>query len=364
MTPLAAEIRRMIAIDGPLPVARFMALCLGHPRYGYYATRDPFGAGGDFITAPEISQMFGELIGLWAAEIWRRMGTPRCVGLVELGPGRGTLMADALRAAKVVPAFRAALSVHLIETSPALHARQAAVLETLDLPLAWYHDVSELPEIPLVVIANEFFDALAVHQAVRAADGWHERVIAMDAEDNLSFAVHPDPIGDFHAVLPLALREVPIGSLYEWRSSHPTAELARCVVRSGGAALVIDYGHVESAPGETLQAVSRHGFVDPLRAPGQVDLTAHVDFAALARAALGAGARVHGPVPQGAFLRRLGIEARATMLKQRATPAQAAEIDAAVRRLIAPGPDGMGELFKAVVIADPRLGPLVPGFES
>jgi NADH dehydrogenase [ubiquinone] 1 alpha subcomplex assembly factor 7 len=364
MTALAAEIRRMIAVDGPLPVARFMALCLGHPRYGYYATRDPFGAGGDFITAPEISQMFGELIGLWAAEIWRRMGTPRCVGLVELGPGRGTLMADALRAAKVVPAFRAALSVHLIETSPALRARQAAVLETLDLPLAWYHDVSELPEIPLVVIANEFFDALPVHQAVRAADGWHERVIAMDAEDNLSFAVHPDPIGDFHAVLPLALREVPIGSLYEWRSSHPTAELARCVVRSGGTALVIDYGHVESTPGETLQAVSRHGFVDPLRAPGQVDLTAHVDFAALARAALGAGACVHGPVPQGAFLRRLGIEARATVLKQRATPAQAAEIDAAVRRLIAPGPDGMGELFKAVVIADPRLGPLVPGFES
>jgi NADH dehydrogenase [ubiquinone] 1 alpha subcomplex assembly factor 7 len=364
MSPLVAEIRHMIAVDGPLSVARFMALCLGHPSYGYYATRDPFGADGDFITAPEISQMFGELLGLWAAEIWQRMGAPRCLGLVELGPGRGTLMADALRAAKVVPAFRAALSVHLVETSPTLRARQAAVLEKLDFPLAWYDYISELPEMPVVVIANEFFDALAVHQAVRAADGWHERMIAMDADDNLSFALHPDPIRDFDAVLPLALREVPIGSLYEWRSSHPAAELARSVVRSGGAALVIDYGHVESAPGETLQAVSRHGFVDPLRAPGEVDLTAHVDFATLACAAVGAGARVHGPVPQVALLRRLGIEVRAARLKQGATPAQAAEIDAAVRRLIAPGRDGMGELFKALVIADPRLGPLLPGFEN
>jgi len=363
MTPLAAEIRRMIAVDGPLPVGRFMALCLGHPRHGYYATRDPFGACGDFITAPEISQMFGELIGLWAAELWQRMGAPRCVSLVELGPGRGTLIADALRAAKVVPAFRAALSIRLVEASPALRARQAAVLEKLDLPLAWHDDIAELPETPLIVVANEFFDALAVHQAVRAADGWHERRVGIGADGNLSFALHPDSIRGFDAVLPAALRGLPIGSLYEWRSNHPAAELARRVVRSGGAALVIDYGHGESAAGETLQAVSRHGFADPLASPGEVDLTAHVDFAALARAASSAGARVHGPVPQGALLRRLGIEARAAMLKQAAKPTQAAEIDAAVRRLTAPGRDAMGELFKAVVIADPKLGPL-PGFDS
>jgi len=363
MTPLEADIRRIIAVDGPMSVAAFMALCLGHPLHGYYTTRDPFGRGGDFTTAPEVSQMFGELIGLWAAALWQAMGTPARLALVELGPGRGTLMADALRAARAVPAFRPALRVHLVETSPALQRFQQERLAGLDLPIAWCRDVAELPDRPLIVIANEFFDALPVHQAVKAAGGWHERMIGLGRDGALAFALHPDPIPGFEAIAPGGLAGAPAGSLYEWRSGEVVADLARRVARNGGAALAIDYGHVDSAVGETLQAVRRHAFADPLATPGEVDLTAHVDFAALARTAARAGARVHGPIPQGEFLRRLGIEARAAALKAAATPALAADIDAALARLAGAGRDAMGELFKAVAVADPKLG-AVAGFDS
>jgi SAM-dependent MidA family methyltransferase len=363
MTPLEAEIRRIIAVDGPMPVAAFMALCLGHPVHGYYMTRDPFGRGGDFTTAPEVSQMFGELIGLWAAAVWQAMGAPARLALVELGPGRGTLMADAVRAARVVPAFRAALNIHLVETSPALQRLQQERLADLDLPTAWHRDVAELPDGPLAVIANEFFDALPVHQAVKTAGGWHERMVGVGTDGALAFALHPDPIPGFHKVAPRELAGAPVGAVYEWRPGDVVAALARRVASNGGAVLAIDYGHGESALGESLQAIGRHAFADPLATPGEVDLTAHVDFAALARAATSAGARVHGPVAQGAFLRRLGIDARAAALRATATPAQAADIDAALARLTGAGRDAMGELFKAMAIADPRLG-AVPGFDS
>ena len=363
MTPLEAELRRIIAVDGPMSVAMFMGLCLGHPAYGYYTTRDPFGRAGDFITAPEISQMFGELIGLWAAAVWQAMGAPARLALVELGPGRGTLMADALRAARVVPAFAAALDVHLVETSPVLQRRQQETLAPAGLPLAWHRELATVPDGPLIVIANEFFDALPVHQAVKTADGWHERMVGIAADDKLGFALHPDPIPGFAAIIPETVASAPAGAVYEWRSDEVGAEIARRVTKNGGAALVIDYGHIESAPGETLQAVGRHGFADPLANPGEVDLTAHVDFAALARTARAAGARVHGPLAQGAFLRRLGIEARAAALRAKATAAQAADIDAALARLTGPGRDAMGELFKAVAFAVPTLGAL-PGFDS
>jgi NADH dehydrogenase [ubiquinone] 1 alpha subcomplex assembly factor 7 len=362
MTPLEAEIRSIIAVDGPMSVAAFMRLCLGHPVHGYYTTRDPFGRGGDFITAPEISQMFGELIGLWAAAVWQAMGAPARVVLAELGPGRGTLMADALRAARVAPAFVAALGVHLVETSPVLRRLQQERLAGLGVPVAWHGDVVDMPDGPLIVIANEFFDALPVHQAVKAADGWHERMVGVDA-GALAFALHPDPIPGFAAIVPGSLAGAPAGAVYEWRSGDVAAELARRVAGHGGAALALDYGHGESAMGETLQAVGRHAFVDPLATPGDVDLTAQVDFAALARTAQGDGARVHGPVAQGEFLRRLGIEARAAALRATASAAQTADIDAALARLAGAGPDAMGELFKAIAFADPRLGAL-PGFDS
>jgi NADH dehydrogenase [ubiquinone] 1 alpha subcomplex assembly factor 7 len=362
MTPLEVDIRRIIAVDGPMSVAAFMGLCLGHPVHGYYTTRDPFGPRGDFVTAPEISQMFGELIGLWAAATWQAMGAPARLALVELGPGRGTLMADALRAVRIVPALGAALSIHLVETSPVLQRLQQERLGGLDVPIAWHRDVAGLPDGPLVVIANEFFDALPVHQAVKTARGWHERMVGIDPAGALAFALHPDPIPGFAAIMPAGLAGAPAGAVYEWRSGDVVAEIARRVARNGGAALALDYGHVDGALGETLQAVGRHAFADPLATPGAVDLTAHVDFAALARTAERAGARTHGPVAQGAFLRRLGIEARATTLRATATAAQAADIDAALARLTGTGHDAMGELFKAIALADRALGAL-PGFD-
>jgi NADH dehydrogenase [ubiquinone] 1 alpha subcomplex assembly factor 7 len=363
MTPLEAELRRIIAADGPISVATYMGLCLGHPLHGYYTTRDPFGRAGDFITAPEISQMFGELIGLWAAAVWQAMGAPARLALVELGPGRGTLMADALRAARVVPAFAAALDVHLVEASPVLQRRQQETLAPLGVPLAWHRELAAVPDGALIVIANEFFDALPVHQAVKTPSGWHERMIGIGSDGRLTFALHPDPLPGFATVVPEAVAGAPTGAVYEWRSGDIAADIARRVATHGGAALAIDYGHGESALGETLQAVGRHGFADPLATPGDVDLTAHVDFAALARVARAAGARVHGPLSQGAFLRRLGIEARAAALRAKATAAQAPDIDGALARLIGSGGEAMGELFKAVAFADRKLGAL-PGFDS
>ena len=363
MTPLEAELRRMIAADGPISVATYMALCLGHPLHGYYATRDPFGRAGDFITAPEISQMFGELIGLWAAAVWQAMGAPARVALVELGPGRGTLMADALRAARVVPAFTTALHVHLVETSPVLQRRQEESLAPFGVSIAWHREFAAVPSSPVIVIANEFFDALPVHQAVKTASGWHERMVGIAPDERLAFALHPDPIPGFGAVVPEAVANASPGAVYEWRSADLVSDIGRRVVQDGDAALIIDYGHVESALGETLQAMGRHGFADPLAAPGEVDLTAHVDFAALARTAGAVGARVHGPVSQGNFLRRLGIEERAAALRANATAAQAGDIDAALSRLTGVGRGAMGELFKAVAFTDPKLG-APPGFDS
>jgi SAM-dependent MidA family methyltransferase len=360
MTPLETELRRIVTVDGPLDVARYMALCLGHPPHGYYMARDPLGRGGDFVTAPEISQMFGELIGLWAAATWQAMGAPARLRLIELGPGRGTLMADALRATSVMPAFRAALAVHFVETSPRLVARQRETLPGLDIPLAWHRDLGEVPEGPAIVIANEFFDALPVHQAVKMSAGWHVRMVGL-VDDRLAFMVSPDPIPGFERVLPDPLHEAPKGAIYEWRDDRVMLELAQRLARNGGAALVIDYGHADSAQGETLQAVRGHRFADPLADPGLADLTAHVDFAALARAAKRAGTHAHGPMTQGAFLHRLGIAQRAERLKGNATPRQAADVDAALTRLT--GRDAMGDLFKVLAIADPKLETL-PGFDT
>src|SRR5436309_11696886 len=214
MTPLEAEIRRIIAVEGPMPLAQFMALALAHPVHGYYVTRDPFGARGDFVTAPEISQMFGELVGLWAAAVWDEMGRPNRVRLVELGPGRGTLMADALRAARVAERFSDALAVDLVEISPALRRRQQQTLAHCAAPLSWHAALSEVPEdAPHIVIANEFFDALPVHQAVRAADGWHQRMVGIGEDRKLVLALHPDPILNFPAMLPKDICAAPLGAV-------------------------------------------------------------------------------------------------------------------------------------------------------
>ncbi|HLN10004.1 MAG TPA: SAM-dependent methyltransferase [Xanthobacteraceae bacterium] len=363
MTPLETEIRRMIAADGPMPLGRFMTLCLAHPVHGYYMSRDPLGVAGDFVTAPEVSQMFGELVGLWAAAVWQQMGAPRHIRLVELGPGRGTMMSDALRGVRVLPAFRHALSVDLIEISPVLRRRQEQTLADLDVPIAWHSDVADLGDGPLIVIANEFIDALPVDQLVRTADGWHARMIGFDAAGGLAFALHPDALLCADSIVPPQVRDAPIGSVYEWRSGCLITGLAERIVRDGGAGLMIDYGHTQPAVGETLQSVRSHRPVPVLEDPGDVDLTAHVDFAALGRAAERAAARLHGPISQADLLRRLGIDARAARLKTAATYDQAIGIDAALARLAGSGPAQMGGLFKAIAFAPPELGPL-PGFDG
>ncbi|NVO16779.1 MAG: SAM-dependent methyltransferase [Rhodoplanes sp.] len=336
-----------------------MALCLGHPQHGYYTTRDPFGAAGDFTTAPEISQMFGELLGLWAAAAWQLMGAPVPVRLVELGPGRGTMMADVLRAARVLPAFRAAMTVHLVETSPVLERRQRETLAAAGVPIAWHHDLAAVPDGATIVLANEFFDSLPVHQAVKSVAGWHARTVGLAPDGRFVFDVGPeDPA--VAAQVPEFWRSAPAGAIFEWRDDAVVQAIAARVARQG-AALVVDYGHVDQDLGETLQAVRAHDFVDPLQNPGEADLTAHVDFCALARAAAAAGARVDGPVTQGGFLRQLGIATRADTLKA-AAPQKAAEIDAALARLLDPAKTGMGSLFKALGLAHPSLLPL-PGLD-
>ena len=361
MTALAQHIARLIAETGPISINHFMALALGHPKHGYYMTRDPLGAQGDFTTSPEISQMFGELIGLWIAETWIAQGRPSPFILAELGPGRGTLMADALRALRSVPGLLDAMSLHFVETSPVLAAAQKQ-----NAPNATWHDrFGTLPEGPLFLIANEFFDALPIRQFVRTERGWCERFAMLDDDSTgdaprFAPAITPMPLAS-DDILPPAVRNAPVGSLAE---ISPAAgafaeDIAARLKRHGGAALIIDYGHAKSAVGDTLQALRAHKFIDAFETPGEADLTAHVDFEALALAAKAGGAIAHGPVEQGSFLRTLGIKARAEALKARATPEQARDIDVAERRLTAR--DEMGSLFKVMALTAPNA-PELAGF--
>jgi NADH dehydrogenase [ubiquinone] 1 alpha subcomplex assembly factor 7 len=333
-----------------------MAEVLAHPTRGYYTTRDPLGAQGDFVTAPEVSQMFGELLGLWCAEAWQRLGRPAAVNLVELGPGRGTLMSDALRAVRVLPGFREAVDVHLVEISPALRARQAETLAAQGVTPTWHDEVSHLPEGPLLVLANEFFDALPIRQFERTPEGWAERLVGYDpADDDLRFAL-TRPSAEAAAFVPLHLHAAEPGSVVEVCPGGGAIawELARRIAAQGGAALFIDYGYAQPDGRPTLQAVRRHARAEVLSQPGRADLTAHVDFGALARAARQGGVAAHGPVAQGTLLNTLGLAERAAVLQGNATPDQARGIEAARERLSAP--DGMGDLFKALALVPPGFG--------
>ena len=353
--PLGVEIRSRIKTAGPMPVGRYMELCLTHPEHGYYITRDPLGREGDFITAPEVSQMFGELLGLWAAATWRTMGAPKNIRLVELGPGRGTMMADMLRAIRVVPAFYQALTLHLVEINPALRDRQRQSLSGIKASVHWHDSIDDVPDGPALIFANEYFDALPINQAVFARSGWHERVVTVNDKDQLVFASAPEPLPRFDLLLNDLVRAAPIGAIFEWRSPHEIMKLARRLRLFGGAALIIDSGHSRSDAGDTFQAIARHSFADPLKNPGQSDLTAHVDFEALARSAEDVDARVHGPIEQGQFLRRLGIETRAATLVSKANTQVAADVTTALRRLVGTGRGGMGSLFKVLGISHPSI---------
>nr|WP_218626152.1 SAM-dependent methyltransferase [Bradyrhizobium sp. dw_78] len=347
----------MIHSSGPIPVWRYMQICLTHPEYGYYRARDPLGREGDFITAPEVSQMFGELLGLWSASVWKAIGAPSVFRLIELGPGRGTMMADALRALRVLPPMYQALSIHLVEINPVLREKQKAALHGVR-NVAWHNTIDEVPSGPCVILANEYFDVLPVHQAVKRETGWHERTVELDSDGQLAFGVAPDPLPGFEVLLPPLVRGAPLGAVFEWRPDTEIMKLARRVRDQKGAALIVDYGHLRSDAGDTFQAISRHSFTDPLQNPGQADVTAHVDFQALAHAAEDLGARVHGPVSQGDFLRRLGIETRAVGLMAKASPEISQDISTALKRLIGGGRGGMGSMFKVLAISGPHLPPL------
>ncbi|MBF0250798.1 MAG: SAM-dependent methyltransferase [Alphaproteobacteria bacterium] len=352
-TPLFDLIRHEIAHDGPITVARFMELALGHPEHGYYMTRDPFGLEGDFITSPEITQMFGEMIGLWSVVVWQSMGRPDPVNVVELGPGRGTLMGDALRAAEADPDFMDAQRLWLVETSPVLRdAQKKNLMQTMRMP-AWRDSFAETGPGPLLVIGNEFFDALPIRQYEKTAEGWRERLVGMNAAgDGLAFVLAPGAADE--TLIPETLRaEAEVGAVFEDQSASRAVmtDIAKRVVEHGGAALFFDYGHFEHGLGDTLQAVKDHEYADVLAEPGQADLTAHVDFQQLAEAARAAGAEVLGPLPQGAFLDHLGLRQRADMLMMHADPDVVQVIDGAYNRLT--DPDQMGVLFKVMAVTRP-----------
>ena len=352
---LEALIAERIHQAGPITMADYMAECLLHPTLGYYTTRDPLGAAGDFTTAPEISQMFGELIGLALAQAWRDQGAPAPFTLAELGPGRGTLMTDALRAARRVPGFAEAARLVLVEVSPTLRAQQSKALASYRPE--WVRTAAELPDAPLFLVANEFFDALPVRQFQRDGTGWRERQVGLEGERLvLGLAAPAAPPALAHR-----LNDTADGDLVEIcpAAAPVIAELAGRIAVHGGAALIVDYGDWRSL-GDTLQAVRRHAPADILDAPGSADLTAHVDFEALALAARAAGCAHSRLAPQGVFLERLGVTARARQLAQGLQGAALDDLVAAHRRLTHPGE--MGNLFKTLGLYPVHASP-PPGLE-
>ena len=355
MTPLEKILIDKIRSHGPINIATFMEQVLCHPEFGYYTSRDPLGRSGDFITAPEISQMFGELMGLWAADLWHQMGKPSEVVLFECGPGRGTLMADMLRVAKKVPEFAEAIKIHLLETSPVLREKQRQAVKGQEIV---FHD--DLPVralgAPVILIANEFLDALPVRQLIRNGQNWDERTVAVDSEKGLIFSQKPLPPGEYKN-LPQTARD---GEIFEISPAQDDFTRKTCnMLKAGGAGLFIDYGYTKSAPGDTLQAVRNHRYVDVLEEIGQADLTAHVNFERLAHVAQEEGAKIHGPVTQSRFLLSLGLAERAENLIKTAQSAHSPSdenslqnIKSAVLRLS--GPTGMGQLFKAICLTHDR----------
>ena len=344
MNALKRKILALIEAQGPLTVAQYMAIALGDPEYGYYMRRDPLGR--DFITAPEISQVFGELIGLFFVQAWDDRGRPGKFQLVELGPGRGTLMADMMRAAaKLRPGFVEAAMIVLVETSPTLRGVQERTLASSRA--SWVSRFEDVPaDGPLFLVANEFFDALPIRQFVKSEHGWRERMVASEGA-NLCFMLAPDVVP--LSVIPAPVRDASPGSVIEVNSgaTELVRRIAGRIADTSGVALIIDYGHSPTAVGDTLQAMKSNAFVDPLAEPGEADLTAHVDFGALAAAAGDAEAHVPIISPQGYFLEALGIQARANRLK-RDNPERTSEIDSAVDRLT--NPQQMGTMFKALAI--------------
>jgi len=352
--PLAERLRERIMREGPISVADYMQACLADEREGYYSSRQPIGAAGDFVTSPEVSQIFGELLGLWAVAVWQSMGEPRSIVVAELGPGRGTLIADAARAWRGVKQFAGCVSLALIEMSPVLREMQRKTLHAAHQPIQWCETIDELPRgRPLIVIANEFIDALPIRQLVHRGGAWRERRIGLGQDGRFAFVDGAIVKGD-------TLPSAPDGEILEMRpATGPLlASLAARASEAPLAALFIDYGHAMSGLGDTLQAVRRHRYADPLTSPGETDLTAHVDFAALKLGSEGLGLRAYGPMPQGEFLLRLGLSERRDRLLEAARPEQRELIASGAARLA--DPSQMGVLFKVLALASDGLAPPPP----
>jgi SAM-dependent MidA family methyltransferase len=382
---LLDRLKAQIAQDGPISVAEYFTRCLHDPRDGYYATRPALGEGGDFLTAPGVSQMFGELIGLWILETWTRMGRPSPVRLVEMGPGDGTLISDILRAARLLPEFLDAADLWLVEVSPPLRHVQAARLEGAPLTPNWADRLEAVPAgAPLILVANEVLDCLPAHQFVRTEGGWAERMVGLDDKGELAFglqALGPPPVGeavrrtgggnlpspptppsvDLRSTPPPQGEDLSAGTVVESSPAQAAlgSEIGHRVARDGGAALLIDYGRDAPGPGDTLQALKAHQKVSPLAEPGQADLTVWADFPAVLAAAVEAGAATGPILSQGAFLQALGIEARAQALAA-SRPDQADKLARQLDRLT--GAAQMGQLFKVVCLSAPGLSP--PLFEE
>jgi NADH dehydrogenase [ubiquinone] 1 alpha subcomplex assembly factor 7 len=354
MTPLKQHFIKRIEATGPMTLAAYMAECLMHPTHGYYQQQAVFGAEGDFITAPEVSQMFGEMIGLWLADRWIKMGRPKAVNLIELGPGRGTLMADILRATEPVSDFQEAINVHFVETSAQLRAQQASRVPNAQ----WHERLTDVPEGKTLIIANEFFDALPIHQYEKRDDQWFERLVGSDS-DQLGFTL--GACGPQFGLISPAMKDSAEGSILECcpAALSITGEIADRLTLNEGAALIIDYGYRKTVPGDTFQALKNHEFSDPFDAPGTADLTAHVAFDQLKQAASERCAVTFGPAMQGMFLMGVGIGARAQVLAANAEPETQTRILSELKRLTAT--DQMGTLFKVLALQSPALAP-PPGF--
>ncbi|MES1203048.1 MAG: SAM-dependent methyltransferase [Pseudomonadota bacterium] len=352
MNALKQKLLHIIAQDGPLTIAQYMAFCLHDPQHGYYSTRPALGADGDFITAPETSQMFGELIGLWCAQTFLELGAPPRCNLIELGPGSGVMMADAWRASRALPAFRDAARIYFVEPSKPLREAQKQALAKVGAEANWIDKLADAPIAPSIIIANEYLDCLPIRQFVRTQNDWRERLVGA-REGDLAYGFAPAPA---NGLIPTALREAPVGAIAETREALPAfvAVLAEKLKAAPGRALLIDYGTAQTTGGATFQAVRAHRSADPLAEPGEADLTAHVDFQQLAEMAQQAGLAVAGPAPQGEFLRVLGIETRAKAL-QAAQAAKADIVERQKQRLIAP--EQMGGLFQAICLSSPELSP-------
>jgi NADH dehydrogenase [ubiquinone] 1 alpha subcomplex assembly factor 7 len=356
---LRQRLVRLIEATGPLSLAQYMHICMADPKLGYYATRPAIGAAADFITAPQVSQMFGELIGIWCASVWQAMGSPERFVLAEAGPGLGTLLDDALRATRSIPGFLESAIVQLVETSPTMIEAQRARLSGYGVRIEWKHRIEDLADGPLIFVANEFLDVLPVRQFVKSGNLWRERCIGLDANGNLISVLGP-ALADM-SILPLGHEVEPEGAVFEHSPAREAwvETLGARIAETGGAALLIDYGHAIPGFGDTFQAIRAHANADPLAQPGMADLTSHVDFSAVVTAAMRGGAAASPVITQGSFLAAMGIAERAGRLGAGKSADEQESIRAAAGRLVLP--DQMGRLFKVLALADKQTASAMNG---